>query len=152
MRVNTSIVAKASRDDVWDLISDPDAYREFMSGFTRWELDGDGATDADRRMRLGSRIRMLIHVGSAQVGGLIEVVECKRGADIGCGDSDPGGHSLQDCGQHRAVGLPGRDPPEHVPIVARPAHKSAVSPSHTVTRTCLLARASQAQPLPSGLT
>ncbi|MFN8152532.1 MAG: SRPBCC family protein [Solirubrobacterales bacterium] len=82
MRVNTSIVAKASRDDVWDLISDPDAYREFMSGFTRWELDGDGATDADRRMRLGSRIRMLIHVGSAQVGGLIEVVECKRGADM----------------------------------------------------------------------
>ncbi|MCB0866052.1 MAG: SRPBCC family protein [Solirubrobacterales bacterium] len=82
MRINTSMVVKASREDVWDLISDPGAYAEFMSGFTRWELDGDDATDADRRMRLGSRIRMLIQVGSAQVGGLIEIVECKTGSDM----------------------------------------------------------------------
>ncbi len=82
MRINSSTVVKASREDVWNLISDPEAYREFMSGFTRWELDGDGASDADGRMRLGSRIRMLIRVGSAQVGGLIEIVECKTGSDM----------------------------------------------------------------------
>lgn len=82
MRINSSTVVRASREDVWDLISDPETYREFMSGITRWELDGDGASDADGRMRLGSRIRMLIRVGSAQVGGLIEIVECKTGSDM----------------------------------------------------------------------
>lgn len=82
MRLNSSLVVKASREDVWELITDPSAYLEFMSGFTRWELDGDGATDADERIRLGSRIRMLIQVGSAQVGGLIEIVECKRCSDM----------------------------------------------------------------------
>jgi carbon monoxide dehydrogenase subunit G len=82
MRVNASTVVKASREDVWNLISDPASYLEFMSGFTRWELDQDGAVDSDARMRLGSRVRMLIRVGSADVGGLIEIVECKHGSDM----------------------------------------------------------------------
>jgi hypothetical protein len=82
MRVKASTVVKASRGDVWELISDPGSYLEFMSGFTRWELEGGGTVDADARLELGSRIRMLIRVGSADVGGLIEVVECKHGSDM----------------------------------------------------------------------
>ena len=82
MRVNSSTIVKATRADVWNLISDPASYLEFMSGFTRWELDGDRAVAADSKLVLGSRVRMLIRVGSADVGGLIEIVECKEGSDM----------------------------------------------------------------------
>jgi uncharacterized membrane protein len=41
----------------------------FMSGVTRWEIAGDEPTG------LGARYRMLMRVGSAEIGGLIEVVE-----------------------------------------------------------------------------
>ena len=82
MRVNSSTIVKASRDDVWDLISDPAAYLDFMAGTTRWELDADRAVDADAKLVLGSRVRMLLRVGSADVGGLIEIVECKQGSDM----------------------------------------------------------------------
>jgi uncharacterized membrane protein len=40
-----------------------------MAGVTRWDVDGE------RRSGLGARYRMLIRVGSAEVGGLIEIVE-----------------------------------------------------------------------------
>jgi uncharacterized membrane protein len=40
-----------------------------MSGITRWEVSGD------KRTGLGARYRMLLHVGSADIGGLIEIVE-----------------------------------------------------------------------------
>ena len=40
-----------------------------MSGVTRWEVEGEQATG------LGARYRMLLRVGSAEVGGLIELVE-----------------------------------------------------------------------------
>jgi uncharacterized membrane protein len=40
-----------------------------MSGITRWEVVGS------KRTGLGARYRMLLRVGSAEVGGLIEVVE-----------------------------------------------------------------------------
>src|SRR5687767_14262637 len=40
-----------------------------MSGVTRWSVEGE------RRTGLGARYRMLLRVGSAEVGGLIEVVE-----------------------------------------------------------------------------
>jgi uncharacterized membrane protein len=40
-----------------------------MSGVTRWEVAGEEPTG------LGARYRMLFRIGSAEVGGLIEVVE-----------------------------------------------------------------------------
>ena len=56
----------------------PPRYLEFMSGITRWELAGRRRRRrASRAIELGSRIRMLIQVGSAEVGGLIEIVEFK---------------------------------------------------------------------------
>lgn len=79
MRVNSSVVVRAPRDAVWRTVTDPTAYISFMEGVTRWELD-DG--DPDERLTLGSRIRMLIMVGAAEVGGLIEIVECKNEADL----------------------------------------------------------------------
>ena len=83
MRINESTVIRAHRQDVWRRVTDPAAYMEFMSGITRWELQGDGGTVArDESLELGSRIRMLIQVGSAEVGGLIEVVEYKDCSDL----------------------------------------------------------------------
>lgn len=83
MRINSSITVRASRKLVWEQISDPSSYLEFMSGITRWELQGDsGETETPGRLELGSRIRMLIRVGSAQVGGLIEIVECTDRSDM----------------------------------------------------------------------
>ena len=40
-----------------------------MSGITRWEVESERPTG------LGARYRMLLRVGSAEVGGLIEIVE-----------------------------------------------------------------------------
>ncbi len=69
MRLNESIVISAPPKLVWDHIAEPSNYLHFMSGITRWEVEGD------QRQGLGARYRMLIRVGSAEVGGLIEVVE-----------------------------------------------------------------------------
>jgi uncharacterized membrane protein len=54
---------------VWEVISDPERQLSYMSGITRWEVTGEEATG------LGARYRMLLRVGSAEVGGLIELVE-----------------------------------------------------------------------------
>lgn len=78
MRVKSTVVVRAPRAAVWETITDPGAYLDFMSGITRWELD-DGAEGS---LEMGSRVRMLIRVGAAQVGGLIEVVEFKPGSDL----------------------------------------------------------------------
>ncbi len=88
MRINSSVIVRAPRSEVWEQITDPARYPEFMSGITRWELQAPGAAPVgdlaapDARIGLGSRIRMLIRVGSAELGGLIEIVECKERGDM----------------------------------------------------------------------
>jgi carbon monoxide dehydrogenase subunit G len=69
MRVAAQIHVNAPPEAVWAFIDDPSRYLHFMSGITRWEVAGDQVTG------LGARYRMLMHVGSAEIGGLIEVVE-----------------------------------------------------------------------------
>ena len=69
MRVAESIEVGAPPAVVWAQVSDPSRYLHFMSGVTRWEVEGE------RRTGIGARYRMLLRVGSAEVGGLIEVVE-----------------------------------------------------------------------------
>jgi uncharacterized membrane protein len=69
MRLRESVVAAAPAKLVWAHLAEPSNYLHFMSGVTRWEVVGD------RRSGLGARYRMLIRVGSAEVGGLIEIVE-----------------------------------------------------------------------------
>jgi uncharacterized membrane protein len=76
MRVAESIDVSAPPDLVWDVVSDPERYLHFMSGVTRWSVEGAQPTG------LGARYRMLLRVGSAEVGGLIELVEFKPARDL----------------------------------------------------------------------
>jgi uncharacterized membrane protein len=69
MRVSASAVVAAPMDSVWAVVSDPERALSYMSGVTRWEVV------SDEPRGLGARYRMLMRVGSAEVGGLIEVVE-----------------------------------------------------------------------------
>ena len=76
MRSRTAIDISAPADVVWEFIADPRHYLHFMSGVTRWEVSGEPSQGA------GARYRMLMRVGSAEVGGLIEVVEFEPGREL----------------------------------------------------------------------
>jgi uncharacterized membrane protein len=69
MRATAEATIAAPIDTVWAVVSDPGRALSFMSGVTRWEVAGDEPAG------LGARYRMLLRVGSAEVGGLIEIVE-----------------------------------------------------------------------------
>ena len=76
MRVNADIVIGAPPERVWETVCDPSRALHYMAGVTRWEVVGD------TREGLGARYRMLMRVGSAEIGGLIEVVEFVEGRDL----------------------------------------------------------------------
>jgi uncharacterized membrane protein len=76
MRLKESIVISAEPRLVWDYIADPGNALHYMSGITRWEVVGE------QRSGLGARYRMLMRVGSAEVGGLIEIVEWAEERDM----------------------------------------------------------------------
>jgi uncharacterized membrane protein len=61
---------------VWAIASDPTKALNFMSGMTRWEVVSDAPTG------LGARYRMLLRVRSAEIGGLIEIVEWREPFDL----------------------------------------------------------------------
>jgi uncharacterized membrane protein len=69
MRVGAAIEVTAPAGAVWAFVDDPSRYLHFMSGITRWEVMSAAPSG------LGARYRMLMHVGSAEVGGLVEIVE-----------------------------------------------------------------------------
>jgi uncharacterized membrane protein len=69
MRVSAHVEIGAPVDRVWSAISDPGRMLSFMSGITRWEVASEVPTG------LGARYRMLLRVRSAEIGGLIEIVE-----------------------------------------------------------------------------
>jgi fatty-acyl-CoA synthase len=69
MRVERQITVDAPREEVWELIADPANYPRFMAAITQFETD-DGAEPG-----AGARYSMRMRVGSADIGGLVEVVE-----------------------------------------------------------------------------
>jgi fatty-acyl-CoA synthase len=69
MRVDREITIAVPPDRVWALVSDPDMYRRLMHGMTRFEVEGDV------QRGLGARYVMRMRVRSADIGGLVEVVE-----------------------------------------------------------------------------
>ena len=76
MRLAASTQISAPIDKVFAVASDPERALSFMSGITRWEVASDPPTG------LGARYRMLLRVGSAEIGGLIEIVEWDEPFDL----------------------------------------------------------------------
>ncbi|HEX8087179.1 MAG TPA: SRPBCC family protein [Solirubrobacteraceae bacterium] len=76
MRVEARIQVSAPASAVWDFIADPARYLHFMAGITRWEVESEEPTG------MGARYRMLMRVRSAEVGGLVEVVEWDEPRDM----------------------------------------------------------------------
>lgn len=76
MRVAAQIDISATPEQVWEFITDPERYLHFMHGVTRWEVEGE------QRTGVGARYRMLMRVGSAEVGGLVEVTEYDAPCDM----------------------------------------------------------------------
>ncbi|HMJ96227.1 MAG TPA: AMP-binding protein, partial [Thermoleophilaceae bacterium] len=75
MRAERDIRIDASREEVWELVSDPDNYSRFWHGLTRLDRKND-------EHGCGARFAMRMHVGSADIGGLIEIVEFDEPADM----------------------------------------------------------------------
>lgn len=99
MRLNEKIEISAPPQAVWDYLADPANYLRFMSGITRWE------SRSDRTSGLGARFRMLMRVGSAEVGGLIEWVEWNEPRDMAfssvAGVDQRGRFRLREAGRDR---------------------------------------------------
>jgi carbon monoxide dehydrogenase subunit G len=76
MRIAEHVDVLAPPAIVWEQVSDPSRVLDFFAGVTRWECVGGP------RSGLGARYRMLMRVGSAEVGGLIEVVEFDAERDL----------------------------------------------------------------------
>ena len=76
MRVEESTAIEATPEAIWKLVSDPSQYPSFMSGITRFDIEGERETGT------GARYMMRMHVGSAHVGGLVEIVEYDEPNDM----------------------------------------------------------------------
>jgi uncharacterized membrane protein len=76
VRIDSEVTIDAPREAVWEYVTDPANPLQFMEGLTRWEMAGG------IERGLGARYRVLFHVGSADVGGLVEVVEWHPPGDM----------------------------------------------------------------------
>jgi acyl-CoA synthetase (AMP-forming)/AMP-acid ligase II/uncharacterized membrane protein len=77
MRVEKSTAIDASREEIWELVADPCRYPGFMHGVTRLERKRD-----EPERGLGARYSIRFRVGSADVGGLVEIVEFDEPDDL----------------------------------------------------------------------
>ncbi len=89
MRVERSRTIDAPRDLIWERVRDPASYPRFVDGITRCDpkghadpVDGQGPPATDREPGLGSRFSMRMKVGSADVGGIVELVEFDEPGDL----------------------------------------------------------------------
>jgi uncharacterized membrane protein len=69
MRVEENIPIRAPRERVWDYVSKPECYPEFMSG-TNWKpVEGEPSTGPRARFNIAIEVR------SIDLGGIVEFVE-----------------------------------------------------------------------------
>jgi uncharacterized membrane protein len=76
VRIGESIQVAAPPETVWHYLEDPENYLHFMAGITHWEVVGGKPNG------FGARYRILVRVGAAEVGGLVEMVEWNEPFDI----------------------------------------------------------------------
>jgi acyl-CoA synthetase (AMP-forming)/AMP-acid ligase II/carbon monoxide dehydrogenase subunit G len=75
MRVERDITIDASREEIWELVANPDNYPSFWQGLTRLDRKND-------EHGRGARFALRMRVGSADIGGLIEIVEFDEPGDM----------------------------------------------------------------------
>ena len=76
MRVTATTDVAAPPGVVWEWVGDLRRWSDFVAGLTQWEVEGR------RRSGLGARYRALMRIGSAEIGGLVEVVEFHPPTDL----------------------------------------------------------------------
>src|SRR3954447_16923301 len=76
MRIEKQCVIDAPREELWKVVSDPSNYPRFMHNMLLF--DDDGSSEPGK----GARYSIRMHVGSADVGGLVEVVEFDEPSDM----------------------------------------------------------------------
>ena len=76
MRVDESVVIDATVEEVWEVVSDLPRWERLFASATRFEHEGGPETG------LRARYQLRLKVGSALVGGLIEIVECDAPGDL----------------------------------------------------------------------
>jgi acyl-CoA synthetase (AMP-forming)/AMP-acid ligase II/uncharacterized membrane protein len=81
MRIERQCSVTASREEIWEVISDASQWPRLVHGLTRFD-DKSQNGDGDGGVAPGSRYAMRMRVGSADVGGLIEIVECDPPGDL----------------------------------------------------------------------
>jgi uncharacterized membrane protein len=69
MRVTKRMRIAAPRQAIWELVSDGKRYLDFMADTERWEVEGEQASGC------GARWAVRLRIGSAAVGGLVEITE-----------------------------------------------------------------------------
>src|SRR5438105_955166 len=77
MRIAETITVHCRPSAAWERIRDPSRYAELMEGVTRWDR-----VDRRRKPGLGARYSMLMEVGAAEIGGIVEIVEYHERRDI----------------------------------------------------------------------
>jgi fatty-acyl-CoA synthase len=98
MRIEEKLTVDAPINRVWRCVTDPERARRFMAA-TRWEVQGD------RTRGIGARYVIRFNVGSADIGGLVEVVEFDPPRDMAwtsiTGIDQRGRWRLRECGRDR---------------------------------------------------
>lgn len=76
MRISARIDIAATPEEVWAFITAPERCLHFLHGVTRFERAGEQTAG------IGTRHRMLMRVGSAEIGSLVEIVEWDENRDL----------------------------------------------------------------------
>ena len=100
MRLEEEIIVEAPREEIWERVGDPTVYPRFVAGVTHFDPEVE-----DAPAEVGTRYSMHMRVGSADVGGVVEIVECDPPCDMAwtsiTGIDQRGRWRLRDAGDGR---------------------------------------------------